>query len=104
VETVSADEFTRRSPADVVTPSDNLKNLFELPVLFYAACIYLFQVSQVDLFYVVLAWIFVGFRILHSWMHCTANIVLRRFALYAIASAALWMMVFRAAFNLVLIN
>ena len=29
-------ELARLSPAPVSNPSDNLKNLFELPVLFYA--------------------------------------------------------------------
>ncbi len=99
--TISAEEFTRRSPADVVNPSDNLKNLFELPVLFYALCIYLFAVGSVDELFIILAWVFVAFRILHSAMHCTVNIVIVRFALYAVASLALWVMMFRALLDLI---
>jgi hypothetical protein len=30
-------ELARLSPAQMANPSDNLKNLFELPTLFYAA-------------------------------------------------------------------
>jgi hypothetical protein len=30
------------SPPEVSNPSDNLKNLFEIPVLFYALALYLF--------------------------------------------------------------
>ena len=33
-------------------PSDNLKNLFEMPVLFYALSLYLYATSQVDGLYV----------------------------------------------------
>jgi hypothetical protein len=39
----------------------------------------------------------VVFRVLHSAVHCTINIVLLRFALYAASSVALWFMVLRAA-------
>lgn len=34
-------ELARLSPAAVSNPSDNLKNLFEIPVLFYALVLYL---------------------------------------------------------------
>ena len=35
-------ELARLSPAAVSNPSDNLKELFEVPVLFYALALYLF--------------------------------------------------------------
>ena len=90
-------ELARLSPAAVSNPSDNLKNLFELPVLFYAFALYLFATGQVDAAYVYAGWIFAGFRVLHSAVHCTFNIVMLRFWLYAAASAALWFMLLRAA-------
>jgi hypothetical protein len=88
------------SPPSVANPSDNLKNLFEVPVLFYALCLYLYATNQVDTLYVAAAWIFVGFRYLHSAMHCTKNIVIVRFGLYFAASAAFFFMFFRAAINM----
>jgi hypothetical protein len=39
----------------VSNPSDNLKNLFEIPVLFYALALYLFITNQVDVAYVTAA-------------------------------------------------
>jgi hypothetical protein len=90
-------EFARLSPPAVSNPSDNLKNLFEIPTLFYALALYLFVTQQVDAGYLVAAWVFVGFRALHSLVHCTVNIVVLRFWLYAISTAALWLMVVRAA-------
>ena len=88
--------LARLSPAAVSNPSDNLKNLFEIPVLFYALALYLFVTGQVDAIYVTAAWIFVAFRALHSAVHCTFNLVMLRFYLYLIATLAVWFMVARA--------
>ena len=85
------------SPAAVSNPSDNLKNLFEIPVIFYALALYLFATKQVDRMYVDAAWIFVAFRVLHSAVHCTFNLVILRFYLYLFASLAVWFMAIRAA-------
>ena len=85
------------SPPEVANPSDNLKNLFEVPVLFYALALYLYVTGQVSGVDVMAAWVFVVFRILHSAVHCTVNIVLVRFSLYAISSLALWFLVLRSA-------
>jgi len=84
------------SPPAVSNPSDNLKNLFEIPVLFYALALYLFATNQVDPGYVGAARIFVVFRVLHSAVHCTINIVMLRFYLYLIATLAVWFMLLRA--------
>lgn len=85
------------SPPHVSNPSDNLKNLFEIPVLFYALVLYLFITKQVDTVYVNAAWIFVVFRILHSAVHCTFNLVILRFYLYLFATIAVWFIAIRAA-------
>src|SRR5215469_13932089 len=67
-------ELARLSPPAVSNPSDNLKNLFEMPVLFYSLAIYLFVTRQVDAFYVDAAWVFFVFRVMHSAVHCTFNL------------------------------
>ena len=89
--------LAERSPAAVANPSDNLKNLFEMPPLFYAIVLYVHFAGLGDGFYLGAAWVFALFRVLHSCVHCTVNIVLLRFALYAVSSLALWAMVVRAA-------
>jgi hypothetical protein len=76
---------------------DNLKNLFEIPVLFYVLVLYLYATDQVDRIDVVTAWIFVVFRVLHSAVHCTFNLVILRFWLYAISTVAVWVVALRAA-------
>src|SRR5918993_6109476 len=73
-------ELARLTPAAVSNPSDNLKNLFELPVLFYALALLLFVTDSVDAVYVAAAWVFVAFRAAHSAVHCTFNRVMVRFS------------------------
>jgi hypothetical protein len=84
------------SPPNVANPSDNLKNLFEIPVLFYALVFYLYVMNQVDSVYVTAAWVFVAFRTLHSIVHCTFNVVLLRFSLYLVATGSVWFIACRA--------
>jgi len=83
-------------PDEVNYSANNLKNLFELPVLFYGLCLYLYVSGNVDLTYVVAAWAFFGFRVLHSIVHCTSNVVMRRFYSYCAAAMSLWFMLGRA--------
>ena len=84
------------SPPGVFNPSDNLKNLFEIPVIFYVLVLYIYIVQQVDTIYVNAAWIFVIFRTLHSIVHCTFNYIMLRFYLYLFATIAVWFMASRA--------
>lgn len=83
-------------PGDESAPSNNLKNLFELPVIFYAICLYLTVTLQVDSVYVNCAWAFLALRVVHSLIHCSYNRVAHRFAVYMLSSIALWVMVVRA--------
>jgi len=92
-------ELARLSPPAVSNPSDNLKNLFEIPVLFYALALFLFVTNRVDALYLAAAWVFVAFRAAHSLVHCTFNHVLLRFSLYLVATVAVWFMLVRAALD-----
>jgi hypothetical protein len=87
------------SPPEVSNPSDNLKNLFEIPVLFYALSLHLFVTNQVDAAYVNAGWVFVGFRALHSAVHCTFNLVMLRFYLYLFSCLAVWFIAIRATLS-----
>ncbi len=82
-------EFARVSPPHVSNPSDNLKNLLELPTVFYAVVLYLFATRQVDAAYLGAAWVFFSFRAMHSAVHCTINFIPLRFVLYVISAGAL---------------
>lgn len=87
-------------PEAVSYPSNNFKNLFELPVLFYGLCLYLFVTQSAATADIFAAWLFFGFRVLHSAIHCTVNVVIARFAAYFLAALALWFMLGRAVLGL----
>jgi hypothetical protein len=90
-------ELARLSTPQVSNPSDNLKNLFELPTVFYAVVLYLYATNQVDTAHLGAAWVFFVFRAMHSAVHCTFNFIPLRFVLYVVSAVALWFMVLRAA-------
>ena len=87
-------------PENVSWPAYNLRNLFELPVLFYVLCLYLYVSSSVDSLFVSAAWLFVALRTIHSLVHCSRNIVNLRFAVYMLGAVTLWFMIMRAAWLL----
>ncbi|MFC4727553.1 MAPEG family protein [Coralloluteibacterium thermophilus] len=70
--------------------SDNFRNLLELPVLFYAALGLAALAGQGDRTVLVLAWLFVATRVLHSAIHCTVNRVVPRFLAYQAGAWTLW--------------
>ncbi|WP_086469068.1 MAPEG family protein [Devosia lucknowensis] len=69
--------------------SNSFDNQFQLPVLFFVAALLALHVGLVGWIEVVLAWLFVGLRILHAGIHVTTNRVHRRFAAYAAGLAVL---------------
>ncbi|MUV14499.1 MAPEG family protein [Noviluteimonas gilva] len=70
--------------------SDNFRNLFELPVLFYAAVFVAMLTNLVTPISIGLAWTFVVLRVLHSAVHCTYNRVMHRFLLYVAGALVLF--------------
>ena len=72
--------------------ADNFRNLFELPVLFYAALVVAQTAGRVSLPLLALAWLFVALRVVHSWIQCTYNKVMHRFYAYIAGGMVLWAM------------
>ena len=77
--------------------SNNLKNLFEMPVLFYVGVMLAVVLLIQDAMLIQLAWGFVIFRIVHSIVQCTYNRVMHRFLVYIISSIFLLLMWTRLA-------
>jgi hypothetical protein len=72
--------------------ADNFRNLVELPVLFYLALTVAALSGQVTALVLILAWLFVGFRVLHSAIHCGYNRVIHRFYAYLAGGTVLWIL------------
>ena len=70
--------------------ADNFRNLFEVPVLFYALCAALALNGGSTAAYVAAAWGYVGLRALHSLIHVTYNRVVHRFLVYVASTLLLF--------------
>ena len=73
--------------------ADNYNHLHEAPTVFYAVCLLLAMIGQGDNLNATIAWAYVGLRIAHSLVQIFSNRVIIRFALFALSSIALMMLV-----------
>jgi len=69
--------------------SHNYNHLMEQPTLFYAIAITLALMNMGDGINYWLAWGYVGFRVVHSIVQCTVNVVAYRLPLFLLASLCL---------------
>lgn len=76
-------------PDRVAATSRHVINLFETPVLFYAAVLLALQTGRSGALLVGLAWSYVAFRAAHSWIHLTFNAVIWRFRVFIMSWLAL---------------
>jgi len=72
--------------------ADNFNNLFEVPVLFFAACLTVAALDIESAPALVLAWLFVALRALHSLIQTTYNKVMHRFPVYVASTLAVFAM------------
>lgn len=76
----------------VERPAQNLANLFEMPVLYFALVPLLIVTGSASATQVVLAWIFVGLRLVHTVIHIGPNTVRTRARVYIASSIVLFAM------------
>ena len=79
----------------------NYNHLMEQPTLFYAIALTLALMGQGDGLNLILAWAYVAFRIAHSLVQATVNVVRYRFLLFTAASLCLIALVIGAAAALI---
>jgi hypothetical protein len=76
--------------AGVAGPSDNLQNLFEVPVLFFAGVLVAYVTALADDRLLALAWVYVALRWLHSLIHISYNRVTHRYGVHVLSTLVLW--------------
>ena len=62
-------------PDSVRKINNNIRNQFEVPVLFYVLAFTLIALDAVTLAAVAVAWLFVTSRVVHAWVHVGSNYV-----------------------------
>jgi hypothetical protein len=82
--------------------SHNYNHLMEQPTIFYAIVLALVLMGFDAPINVWLAWGYVGFRVLHSLIQCTTNIVRFRLPLFGLATLCLIGLTTHAALRLIL--
>jgi hypothetical protein len=75
-----------------VQSADHFRNLFEVPVLFYALCAFLAITRLTTLLLLACAWGYVALRALHTYIHLTNNKVVRRFQVFVASTIVLYVM------------
>lgn len=86
-------------PADVRKVANNIRNQFQVPVLFYVTVFALIELDAIDWPAVVLSWAFVVSRLAHAYVHTTRNVVpVRRgiFSFGTVCVLAMGLLVVRA--------
>lgn len=84
-------------PPEVQWKAHNYNHLHEAPTVFYAVAIVLAIVGQGDGLNAVLGWAYVALRVIHSLVQATVNKVMVRFAVFALSSLVLIMLIIHAA-------
>lgn len=78
-------------PDCVVKINNNVRNQFELPVLFYVLVFLLWALDSVGLFVQVIAWLFALSRVVHVYIHTGSNYVpvRRRVFIFGVVTIAI---------------
>ncbi len=79
-------------PTSLIQASRNYSNLFEMPVLFYCVAILAILLRLETPTMVMLSWLFVGSRAVHSWIHLTSNNVIRRMQMFLLGNVCILLM------------
>lgn len=79
-------------PDFITKTSNHFRNLFEVPVLFYAAGLLYIALDLDEPLPVQAAWIFVGARLLHTLIHLSYNNVLHRLIVFGFANISVLVM------------
>ncbi len=70
-------------PDYVLMASNNMRNQFQVPVLFYVLVFVFYSINAVTTTVLYLAWAFVISRIIHAYIHMSTNNVSARFRVFA---------------------
>ena len=87
-------------PESVLQVNNNIRNQFELPVLFYVLCALFWALDAVGILALAAAWLFVLSRVAHAWVHLTSNWIPPRRRLFTVGWWALVAMVLLAGWRL----
>jgi len=89
-------------PDHVLRVSNNIRNQFETPILFFVLSMVFFSLKSVDVTVLILCCAFVVSRIVHSYIHVTSNYVPKRRGVFMVGCVILIVLIFLAMKSLLL--
>ena len=69
---------SKEIPDRLIQITNNYSNLFEIPHLFYIACLLAIVLQYESKLLIGMAWLFVASRVVHSGIHLTRNKIIPR--------------------------
>lgn len=88
-------------PESVQKINNNIRNQFEMPVLFYALVLTLYALESAGLAAQILAWLFALSRIAHAYIHTGSNYVPHRKPVFMFGCVVLMVMFLLTAYAVV---
>src|SRR5690606_35763134 len=70
-------------PDEIIVISNHYTSLFEMPILFLIGSVLIVSLKLVDSYTLILAWLFVITRIIHTFVHLGSNNIMRRLSIFA---------------------
>ncbi len=84
------------APPDVTKTTRHLSNLFEMPILFYVACLTAFLLELDSALLIYLGWGYFVLRSIHAFIHLTYNKVFHRLIAFTLGNflvIAMWVII-----------
>lgn len=79
-------------PDNVIQINNNIRNQFEVPLLFYVLTLVLWQLNQAGAVVQAIAWLFVISRLVHAYIHTGSNVVPMRRSVFMFGAVLVLLM------------
>jgi len=87
-------------PDSVLKVSNNIRNQFQVPVLFFVLSFIFYSLDAVSVPVLSLAWAFVITRVIHAYIHMSSNYVPARFSVFTLGFVIMVLLAILAAVTL----
>ena len=88
-------------PNYLLKVTQHYENLLEMPILFYIAILLVIALNLSDTLYIILAWLFLFFRLIHTAIHTSYNNVKHRKNVFIISTLVLIILWVKITVNII---
>lgn len=88
-------------PEQLMRVTQHYENLFETPILFYVAILFVLVLNVNDMVYIAFSWLFFVSRLVHAYVHTIHNNVLTRKNVFIVSSMFLLLIWLKLMFDVI---